>query len=157
MANQLFVKMGLNAWYERLADADKILGKLSDEQLLHEVAPGRNRGIYLLGHLTAVHDRLLPMFSMGDRLYPQLDEVYLSNPDRAKSAIASAMELRQYWKNVNSTLAGHFNNLSTESWFQRHNAVSSEDFIKEPHRNKLNVLINRSHHLAYHTGQLALL
>ena len=32
-----------------------------------------------------------------------------------------------------------------------------EDFIKEPHRNKLNVLLTRTTHLAYHAGQLALL
>jgi hypothetical protein len=47
--------------------------------------------------------------------------------------------------------------LSEEQWFQRHNSVSEEDFQKEPHRNKLNVLLGRSTHIAYHLGQLVLL
>jgi len=36
-------------------------------------------------------------------------------------------------------------------------AVSDEDFSKEPHRNKLNVIINRTNHMSYHLGQLILL
>ena len=36
-------------------------------------------------------------------------------------------------------------------------ATIEEDFIKEPHRNKLNIILTRTTHLSYHTGQLALL
>jgi hypothetical protein len=35
--------------------------------------------------------------------------------------------------------------------------VSPEDFAKEPHRNRLNVLISRTNHMANHIGQLLLL
>ena len=41
--------------------------------------------------------------------------------------------------------------------FEKHTAVSEEDFSKEPHRNKLNIVISRTSHLQYHTGQLVLL
>ena len=34
--------------------------------------------------------------------------------------------------------------------------VSDEDFAREPHRNKLNVLISQTNHLSYHPGQLSL-
>jgi hypothetical protein len=54
-------------------------------------------------------------------------------------------------------LQEHFDTLSTEQWFQRHTAVSEVDFEKEPHRNKLNVLLSRTSHIAYHLGQLVLL
>ncbi len=37
------------------------------------------------------------------------------------------------------------------------NTVSDEDFEKEPHRNKLNIIVTRTSHLSYHTGQLILL
>lgn len=40
---------------------------------------------------------------------------------------------------------------------QKHSAVSEEDFAKEPHRNKLNLLLNRTNHLSYHHGQLVFL
>jgi hypothetical protein len=44
-----------------------------------------------------------------------------------------------------------------EEWLTKHNSVSAEDFAKEPHRNKLSVLISRAMHQAYHGGQIALL
>ena len=47
--------------------------------------------------------------------------------------------------------------MQPEDWFQKHSSVSAEDFAKEPHRNKLNIMITRATHLAYHTGQMALL
>ncbi len=157
MTNPLMIKMLLDTWNSRIKDADAAFDKLSDEQLLNEVAPGRNRAIYLLGHLTAVHDKMLPLLNFGEQAYPQLNEAFLSNPDKAKAQPATAAELRQYWKNANATLAKHFNAMSPEAWFEKHTAVSAEDFVKEPHRNKLNILISRTNHLSYHLGQLAFL
>ena len=57
----LFVKMALDAWNSELKYTNALLDQLSDAQLMREVSPGRNRGIYLLGHLTAVHDQVLPL------------------------------------------------------------------------------------------------
>jgi|ERR1035437_2401491 hypothetical protein len=157
MTNQIMVKIALDAWNSQIKIADALLEKLSDEQLNHEVAPGRNRGIYLLGHLVAIHDRMLPLLGLGEQLYPQLDEPFLKNPDNAKTAMPSAKELRQFWKNINSTLTDHFNKMQPDEWFQKHNSVSAEDFAKEPHRNKLNVLLSRTNHLSNHLGQLVFL
>ncbi len=58
---ELFVRMAVNAWSNELKATDALLEKLSDEQLMREIAPSRNRGIYLLGHLTAEHDMMLPL------------------------------------------------------------------------------------------------
>jgi hypothetical protein len=157
MTKEIMVKMVLDAWYSKIKEANDIFDKLTDEQLQNEVAPNRNRGIYLLGHLAATHDGMLPLLGLGDRFYQQLDEIYVDNPDKSKAHVNSATELRAYWKNINSTLADHFSKLSPDAWFEKHNAVSNEDFIKQPHRNKLNVIITRTTHLAYHNGQLIFL
>ena len=149
--------MVLDEWHARVRNADTLFDKLTDEQLQKEVAPHRNRGIYLLGHLTAVHDRMLPVLNFGERLYPHLDPLFITNPDKSKESLIPANELRGYWKNINATLTNHFNNLKADEWFQRHNSVSAEDFIKEPHRNKLNLIISRTNHLSYHSGQLIFL
>jgi hypothetical protein len=93
MTNQIMVKMVLDAWYSKIKEANDIFDKLTDEQLQNEVAPKRNRGIYLLGHLTATHDGMLPLLGFGDRFYPQLDEIFIDNPDRAKPLTNSANEL----------------------------------------------------------------
>ena len=34
--------------------------------------------------------------------------------------------------------------------------LSAEDFAKEPHRNKISVLLSRNSHLAFHHGQMVL-
>jgi hypothetical protein len=58
---------------------------------------------------------------------------------------------------VNAKLNRHFEATEIDGWLSRHTAVSSDDFVKEPHRNKLNVVVNRTGHMAYHIGQLRLL
>jgi len=154
---QSAVKAVLDLWNSRIQAADKLFNALTDEQLQNEVSPRRNRGIYLLGHLTAVHDKMLPLLDFEKQLYPHLDDIFLSKPDKAVMEITSAKDLRDYWKDVNSKLSTHFNGLKPEQWFEKHTSVSKEDFIKEPHRNRLNVVIGRTNHLSYHLGQLALL
>src|SRR5258706_16293176 len=68
----LYTNTALRAWKLVIAQLDKMFSTMNDEELLREVAPGRNRVFYLMGHLTAVHDRLLPMLSLGERLHPEL-------------------------------------------------------------------------------------
>ncbi len=155
--NQTMVKMVLDRWNGSIKNADALLQTLTDEQLQKEIAPGKNRGIYLLGHLVAVHDDMLVLLNMGEKLYPALYEPFLTFADKKVEAIPTATELRKYWNNQCETLKQHFESLSAEQWFEKHTAVSEEDYIKEPHRNKLNIIITRTTHLAYHTGQLQML
>jgi hypothetical protein len=154
---QFMIKPVLDAWNSRLETANKMFNSFTDEDLLKEVSPGRNRAIYLLGHLAAVHDKMLPLLNFESQLYPQLEEPFLTQPDKAVSVIPSAKEIRAAWQTINAKLSAHFNNLSNDEWFQKHSAVSAEDFVKEPHRNRLNVLIGRTNHLQYHMGQIALI
>jgi|SRR5882672_4728747 len=156
-SGQTMVKMVLDRWYSEIKKFDAILGSITDEQLQKEIAPNKNRGIYLLGHLTAVHDDMLPILNFGDKLYPELSETFIKSPDKSIIEIPSAKELRACWSKLNGMLTQKFDSLQPDDWFQKHNSVSAEDFIKEPHRNKLNIIINRTNHLAYHTGQLILI
>src|SRR5665213_4557250 len=159
MAEQemIFVKMTLNNWHEQLTRAGKLIDSLSDAELAQHVAPNRNTGKYLLGHLTAVHDGLFPLLGSGDKLYPELEKPFISNPESAQLPGPDLQQLRKYWDSVNQALSSKFNALTTEEWLDRHNAVTPEDFIKEPHRNRLNVLLSRTSHLSYHRGQLVFL
>lgn len=154
---ELLVKMVIDAWETQNARVDKLLEDVSAEQLQAETAPGKNSGIYLFGHLTAVSDALLPILGFGERLQPELENVFLKNPDKSELEKPSIAELKQHWRQINAALRNHFNKLSADDWFARHKAVSDEDFAREPHRNKLNVLISRTNHQSYHLGQLAFL
>jgi len=154
---ELGIKMIIAEWQKQNARLDKLLETLSEEQLKAETAPGRNSGIYLVGHLAAVNDGMLPLLGFGEKLHPELANIFLTNPDKSSLSRPSPDELKNYWKEINAKLSQHINELKPEEWFTRHTAVSEEDFAKEPHRNKLNIIINRTNHQSYHLGQLAYL
>jgi len=135
---------------------DEFIGPLDDEQLQRPVAPGRNRLVYLVGHLTATHDRMFPMLGLGKRLHPELDEAYFTNPDRAFPDPVSPSDVKKAWSEVNSKLSAAFDTLTPKEWLQKHSAVTEEEFAKEPLRNRLAVLISRTNHVSFHAGQAIL-
>ncbi len=155
--NKIMIKMVFDRWYGSITHFDSLLDMLSDEQLEKEIVPGKNRGIYLLGHLIAVHDEIPRLLNVGDKMYPELYEPFLKSPDKTFGQIPSVKELRSKWSEQCAVLKQKFDSLQTDDWFEKHTAVSVEDFIKEPYRNKLNIIITRTTHLTYHTGQLILL
>ena len=154
---ELFVKMVLLSWETQNNRTGKLFDSLSDEQLLSQVSPGRNRGIYLLGHLTAVNDSLAVILGLGDRLFPQYENIFIKTPDKSSNDLPAIPTLRESWNQVTQKLKDAFKKMSAEDWFRKHASILEEDFANEPHRNKLNVLITRVTHEAYHHGQLALL
>jgi uncharacterized damage-inducible protein DinB len=157
MTNEEFLGVTiLNSWKHVINRLDKILSDLSYEQLQQQVAPGRNRVFYLLGHLTAMHDRMLPLLGLGDRLHPELDEPYIANPDRVLADPLSATELRRAWSEVNNKLTTAFETFTSDDWLQKHTAVSDGDFVKDPTRNRLAIVISRTNHASYHSGQVIL-
>lgn len=151
------LKMVFDRWYALLKNFDASLNALTDEQLQNEIAPGKNRGIYLLGHMIAIHDDMLRLLDLGDKMYPELFEPFIKSADKTVSDIPTAVTLRAYWAKQNEVLKQKFDSVQPEEWFQKHSAVTAEDFAKEPHRNKLNIIITRTTHLAYHHGQFVLL
>lgn len=154
---QLIIKMNLDSWNSHISRTETLLSSLTDEELQQETAPGRNTGTYLLGHLIAVHDGMMPLMGLGEKLYPQLEDIFIKNPDRSGMERPAIKQLRMYWSEVHNKLSQLFKNLHEDEWFTKHTSVSAEDFENEPHRNKLNILITRTNHLAYHFGQLAYL
>lgn len=152
--NNLFTATSLHTWDQSIKRATGFFDKCTDEDLLQAIVPGRNRIIYLLGHLAAVHDRMFPLLSLGDRLYPHLDDLFITNADNPEAAYPAIQELREAWTTVNTRLTERLRELSPEEWLQKHSAVSDADFAKEPHRNRLAVVLNRAGHVQYHLGQL---
>ncbi len=147
------VKMVFDSWNTLLKNFNEALDTATDEQLQKQIAPNKNRGIYLLGHMVVVHDDMLPILGFGEIQYPEINELFKA-PDDLDSKLPSAQVLREYWKNISEVLDRNFATLTPEQWMQKHNSVSAEDFAKQPHRNKLNVMITRVCHLSYHLGQM---
>jgi hypothetical protein len=157
MSEQALVTAALSSWKGNIDRADRLFSPLNEEQLQKEVAPGKNRLIYLWGHLTAVHDRMLPLLGLGERLHPELDPLFITSPDRTIAKLPAAEEIKKAWNDVNGKLSAGFASLSPAQWLQKHSSVSEEDFAKDPSRNRFAILLSRTAHIAFHVGQTALI
>jgi len=157
MTNEdLYLAVALHGWKGNIERADKVFLGLSDQEILKEIAPGKNRLIYLWGHLTATHEAMLPLLGIGTRLHPEFDVAFISNPDKTQAGIPSVDLVRNAWREVNGRLFDGFASLSAADWLKKHGAVSEEAFAEEPLRNRLAILLSRTNHLSYHLGQTAL-
>ena len=143
-------------WKTQIDRTDKFFGSLSSEEVLQEIAPGRNRLLYLWGHLTAIHDAMLPLLGLRERLHPEFDVAFVSSPDRPGADGPSHEQVRRAWNVVNAELLKGFETMSRSDWLQRHAAVSEADFAKDASRNRFSVLLSRTNHLSYHLGQAVL-
>jgi len=155
--NTLLISTVLQSWRLIIDRISKTLSSFTDDDLQLEVAPGKNRLYYLVGHLAAIHDRMFPLLRLGERLHPELDSQFVDSPDHKLmgDGIPPA-QLRTVWVEVNSRLTDAFETLQPQEWLQRHDSVSEEDFARNPLRNRLAVLMSRVNHAAYHEGQMRL-
>ena len=147
------IDSALRGWKSNVERVDKLFGDLSPGQLEQEVAPGKNRLIYLWGHLAAVNDALLPLLGIGERLHPEFDGMFISSPDQSVPLTVSGQSLKAAWQEIQQKLWEGFSKFSASHWGQRHTAVSEEDFEREPHRNRFAVLLGRTAHLAITWGR----
>ena len=154
-SDEALVQTAISSWEQVIKRAGTLCSSCSEEQLLVEVAPRRNRILYLWGHLTAVDDAMFGVLRLGERLHPELDAVFIAQPDRSVPLPTSA-EIARCWDDVHTELLSRFKTLSSKEWLERHGSVSPEDFERNPTRNRLAVLLGRTNHASYHFGQMML-
>src|ERR1700722_7970239 len=99
---------------------------------------------------------MLPLLGIGECLYPELYPVYGANPDRGLPDPFSATDLKKAWGEVNAAATSGIEKFSIDDWLKKHTAISDEDFAKDPTRNHLAVVLNRTNHASYHAGQITL-
>jgi hypothetical protein len=150
------VRTAVTTWKTNVDRATKFFSGLSDAQLQHEIAPGKNRLIYLWGHLIAVHDAMLPLLGIGPRRYADLDAAFLEGADRAVDVTLTRDELKTRWEATNGALQDAFDRFTAADWAAKHTVVSEADFAVNPLRNRLSVLLSRAAHVSYHLGQAVL-
>jgi len=82
-SNEVFIETAISSWEQVIKRVGTLCLSCSEEQLLVEVAPGKNRIAYLWGHLTAVNDAMFSVLRLGEQLHPELDAVFIAQPDRS--------------------------------------------------------------------------
>ena len=153
--DQISVDAALSSWQQVVTRVGSLCLSLNEEQLLVEVAPGRNRVLYLWGHLTAVHDAMFSVLRTGERLHPELGAIFITQPDRSQPHPKSA-EIARCWETIHTALLSTFATLGPHEWLERHANVSADEFERNPTRNRLAVLLSRTNHASYHYGQMML-
>ena len=134
----------------------KSLETIKDENYSTPITPGGNSPSWVMGHLADTDDALLELFGIRKRMFPELAKIYHHERDTNQGGHLSKAELSQKWNQILEELNRVFKSMSESDWLSRHTAVSEEDFKKEPHRNKLNVMLSRVSHRASHLGQVAM-
>ncbi len=100
---------------------------------------------------------MLPLLGYGENPAPHLVTPFVKTPDKQTDDLPAVNELRLEWAKAKALLEKNIVATEPNEWFQKHTSISTEDFAKEPHRNKLNVVLSRASHFDYHLGQLAFL
>ncbi len=93
IAEQLMVQSAIGNWTRTIQRVSSTFKVLPEAKFYETVAPGRNRLIFLLGHLTASNDGMLPLLGFGPRLYPAFEETFLHRPDRSVAESRRAIAL----------------------------------------------------------------
>ena len=145
---RLFTRIALNTWKATVGRFDDIVAASTDEDLEREVTVGQNRLSYLIGHLTTLHDRLLPLLGLGDRQHTEFDAEFSDERDAHRAIDLSASRLREAWNDVNAALVAGMERLTPEQWLEKASTLTDAS--------RLSVLLNWTSHVSQHSGQIRL-
>lgn len=151
---EILIRSALSVWRLYETRLIRAFHSLSEPELQREVAPGRNRLLYLWGHLTAVSDSLFPLLTIGPKLYPDLESMFLSNPDRSLSNYCTGAYVKEASERIHHALWDVFNRWTVREWLEPYAAAKHAN--GDPTRNRFTVVLNRTAHMAYHLGQAIL-
>ena len=154
--NELLKRIALQHWAATNLKIERTIESISEARYSAELAPGCSTPAWIFCHLLQVNDNMFPILGFGANLYPELHDV-MNSKEIAPHTAFELDELRQMWIHVGSKLLEHFNGMTGDQWLEKHSNISEDNFKKEPHRNKVNVVLHRLIHMSHHAGQLALI
>ena len=154
-SDEVVIQTAISSWEQVIKRIGTLCLGCTEEQLLVQVAPGKNRISYLWGHLTAVNDAMFSALRLGERLHPELDAIFITQPNRS-TPLPTPAEISKCWEAIHTALLSTFATLGPHEWLERHANVSADEFEQNPTRNRLAVLLSRTNHASYHYGQMML-
>ncbi|MEO8534291.1 MAG: DinB family protein [Flavobacterium sp.] len=132
------------AWLLQNRKISDLVHKLNDEDLKKDVAFGRNSGLYLLGHLIASNDLLMPLFGFGEKMYPDYEKIFLCCPDKCAQNFPTVKQVKFHWFTLNEHLNLKFSSLNEKQW------IIEDDTAFHQFKTMLSIV----NHQCYHLGQL---
>ena len=135
---------------------DMYLNELSDEELKCEIIPGKNHGVWIVGHLVASDDTLTEYLGYGPVLFPETQRFAQCSTLIPVEECPPPSVLRNQWKKVCEKNEAAYQLLRDDDLDQPH-AMLKGNIEDDYFKTKQGVIINWTLHQVHHAGQLALL
>jgi len=136
---------------------DMYLNAITDEELKAEIIPGRNHGVWILGHLIASDDDLSLYITKEHITYPDIHKLFKQGSTiQSPEKYPPVPDLREKWKRICKKNENLFNQLTDEVLDEYHEMIKG-DPAKDYFKTKERVLINWTFHQIHMAGELALL
>ena len=152
-AEQALITSAVNAWKGTIERADRAVFAAQRRTATKGGGSRKNRLVYLWGHLTAVHDRMLPLLSLSERLHPEFDELFLSSPDKAVAYFQRLERLRspgmRSIADCSPVLKASQRSVAAETRLRLRGET-----LQGSSRNRFAILLSRTSHIAFHLDRL---
>jgi len=135
--------------------ADWIISSLSDEDLKKEIFPGKNHGVWLLGHLITCEDDFALFMGKGEITYMDYHNMFAEETQPLSfDNYPPISEMKAKWKEMLEKNRKIYSELNDSELNESHAQRKGEnDFCKT----KEDVAVHWQVHLMYHAGQLSVL
>ncbi len=152
----VLVQQYLKQYRMMLEWVDGQLNALSDEEYNLELSPGKNTGIWILGHLVVSDDDFSVFLGKGELLFPEYTEVFGQGSKLQKAEIyPSVSKLKEAWKKVSEKNLEIYSGLTDKELNEPHSMV--KNYETDYFKTKDKVIMAWHLHQAYHAGQIAIL
>ncbi len=143
--------------YEMMVEwVNGTIDPLTDDEFKMEIYPGKNHGVWLLGHLVTSDDDFSMFMGKGEVMFPEYYEVFgqgskLLPPEE----YPPVSELRSAWKKVCEKNRKIYSELTDDELQLPHALVKNID--KDYFKTKERVIMAWHLHQLYHAGQLGII
>ncbi|MBK8474049.1 MAG: DinB family protein [Sphingobacteriales bacterium] len=135
------------------------INRLSDEDLARSIAPNRNHGIWILGHLIQSEDELAVYWGRADFLFPHYNDLFgIGTPLLPVADYPAPGLLRQHWAQINERNRQAIATFTDAEWDEPHALISPQNPIeKDFFKTKGRTFLFWNLHQTLHLGQLNVL
>ncbi|MBX7044811.1 MAG: DinB family protein [Ignavibacteria bacterium] len=155
MANQISKQFAEQ--FEAMVDwVNGYIDPLTDDELKMEIAPGKNHGVWILGHLIASDDDFSVFMGKGDLLFPDYYEMFGQGSKlQPVENYPPIPLLREQWKTIIEKNRKIYSELQDQELNEPHGRMENpeKDFFKTKQR----IIFYWQLHQMYHAGQLSII
>ncbi|MEO8665859.1 MAG: DinB family protein [Ignavibacteria bacterium] len=152
----ILVKKFLEQYIVMIEWVNLYINALTDKDFEMELSPGKNHGVWILGHMIASDDDFSLMMGKGELLFPEYQELFGQGSKLQPVKNYPAVEqLRKQWNDLFEKNKKIYEDLKDADFNQP--PENTTDANKDFFNTKAKVIMAWQLHQMYHGGQLSVL